>query len=56
MGNCFVDLHCDTLLRMWQKDCGLDTASGHISLEKLYGVTKHPFTKTPRNIFVIVVL
>ena len=37
MENCFVDLHCDTLLRMWQKDCGLDAASGHISLDKLCG-------------------
>ena len=37
MANCFVDLHCDTLLTMWQNHCGLDAAPGHIDLAKLCG-------------------
>ncbi len=31
----FADLHCDTLLRMRLKNCGLKDADGHINLERL---------------------
>ena len=31
----FADLHCDTLLTMQQTGKGLDSAPGHICLEKL---------------------
>ena len=31
----FVDLHCDTLLTLRQESCGLETAPGHINLDKL---------------------
>ena len=31
----FFDLHCDTLLTLRKENCGLDTAPGHIDLQKL---------------------
>lgn len=31
----FIDLHCDTLLTLRLEGCGLDTAPGHIDLDKL---------------------
>lgn len=35
MKQTFVDLHCDTLFVLRQERCNLETAPGHISLEKL---------------------
>ena len=35
MKQSFVDLHCDTLLTMQQTGTGLDTAPGHVCLDKL---------------------
>ena len=37
MKRTFVDLHCDTLLTMWENSCGLENAPWHLNLGKLYG-------------------